>query len=131
VDGVAVLNALMDVPIATWNMKEQDDSIRHLGPMAQDFYAAFGVGDAETTINSVDADGVALAAIQGLATVVQEKEARISALEATVATLQAGSGEAPAPVAAGGYGQLLLGLVLGAGIAAGAFLLGRAAPRRS
>ena len=40
---------------------------RHIGPMAQDFYAAFGLGQGETTIATVDADGVALAAIQALA----------------------------------------------------------------
>ena len=35
--------------------------------MAQDFYAAFGLGLGETTIATVDADGVALAAIKALA----------------------------------------------------------------
>ena len=37
-----------------------------MGPMAQDFYAAFGLGSGDTTITSLDPDGVALAAIQGL-----------------------------------------------------------------
>lgn len=50
--------------------------------MAQDFYAAFGMGEDEQYIGTVDADGVALAAIQGLYQVVQEKDARISALQA-------------------------------------------------
>ena len=50
----------------TWNLKSQDPAIRHIGPMAQDFYAAFNVGEDDKHINSVDADGVALAAIQGL-----------------------------------------------------------------
>jgi hypothetical protein len=49
--------------------------------MAQDFAAAFGVGESERHINTVDASGVALAAIQGLNQVVQEKDARITALE--------------------------------------------------
>ena len=40
--------------------------MRHLGPTAQDFRAAFGLGHNDTTISSVDAPGVALAAIQGL-----------------------------------------------------------------
>ena len=39
---------------------------RHIGPVAQDFHAAFGLGTHETAIATVDADGVALAAIQGL-----------------------------------------------------------------
>ena len=53
-------------PIATWNLKGQGASIRHMGPMAQDFRAAFGLGETELGISTIDADGVALAAIQGL-----------------------------------------------------------------
>jgi hypothetical protein len=57
--------------------------------MAQDFCAAFGVGEDDTHINTVDADGLALAAIQGLYHLVQEKDARITALEARLAALEA------------------------------------------
>jgi hypothetical protein len=49
--------------------------------VAQDFHAAFNVGEDDQHIATVDADGVALAAIQGLNEVVKEKEARIAALE--------------------------------------------------
>ncbi|MCH7704534.1 MAG: VCBS repeat-containing protein, partial [Planctomycetes bacterium] len=63
VDGREVLERLRHLPIATWNYKAQDESIRHIGPMAQDFSAAFGVGEKETMITTIDADGVALAAI--------------------------------------------------------------------
>ncbi len=66
VDSQALLASLAQVPVSTWNYKTQDDSIRHIGPMAQDFYAAFGVGENDTHITTVDADGVALAAIQAL-----------------------------------------------------------------
>ena len=66
VDTRAVLEKLAATPISTWNYKAQDKSIRHIGPMAQDFAAAFAVGEGDTTITTVDADGVALAAIQGL-----------------------------------------------------------------
>lgn len=44
----------------------QDASVQHMGPMAQDFHAAFGLGDDDTRITTVDPDGVALAAIQGV-----------------------------------------------------------------
>ena len=54
------------MPIETWNYKAQEDTIRHIGPMAEDFWAAFSVGDFVGRITSTDADGVALAAIQGL-----------------------------------------------------------------
>jgi len=82
VDALDVLARLAEIPIATWNYKTQDDSIRHMGPAAQDFSAAFGLGDSDTGISTVDADGVALAAIQGLYSLVQEQDARIQALEA-------------------------------------------------
>ncbi len=126
VDGRGVLDALMTVPIQTWNYSAQDASIRHMGPMAQDFYATFGVGEDDVTITTVDADGVALAAIQGLYTLVQEKDSEIAALRTSNADLHTRMAalEAGGP-AGGGYGQLLLGLVLGAGIAGGAFALGR------
>jgi hypothetical protein len=88
VDGMEVLTRLAEVPVATWNYKAQDDSIRHMGPMSQDVYAAFGLGDSDTSINTVDADGVALAAIQGLYELSQEQAARIDVLETENADLQ-------------------------------------------
>jgi len=75
-----VLEKLATLPITSWNYK-LDASTRHLGPMAQDFYAAFGVGPDDKHIAVVDEGGVALAAIQGLNLKVEEKEARIRALE--------------------------------------------------
>jgi hypothetical protein len=80
VDGRVVLARLAQIPITTWNYKSQDASIRHIGPMAQDF-ATFGVGEDDTHISTIDADGVALAAIQGLNQLVQEKDARLNQLE--------------------------------------------------
>jgi len=88
VDGQAVLASLAEIPVTTWNYKAQDAAIRHMGPVAQDFYAAFGLGDSETGISTVDADGVALAAIQGLYQLSQEQAARIQALEEENASLQ-------------------------------------------
>jgi hypothetical protein len=49
--------------------------------MAQDFMKAFGVGDDDKMIGMQDADGVALAAIQGLNQIVKAKDAKIAALE--------------------------------------------------
>jgi hypothetical protein len=65
VDPLAVLEKVTTLPIARWNYKH-DQETPHLGPMAQDFHAAFGVGLDDKHIATVDADGVALAAIQGL-----------------------------------------------------------------
>jgi hypothetical protein len=92
VDTRAVLEKLARIPLETWNYKAQADSIRHIGPMAQDFAAAFGVGDDDTHITTVDADGVALAAIQGLNQKVearsQRSEDRIQKLETENADLK-------------------------------------------
>jgi hypothetical protein len=60
-----VLAKVAALPIQEWNFKT-DAGTTHIGPMAQDFYAAFGVGPDDKHIATVDADGVALAAIQGL-----------------------------------------------------------------
>jgi hypothetical protein len=60
-----VLAQLVAVPIQTWSYKSEG-AIRHIGPVAQDFQAVFGLGADDKHIATVDADGVALAAIQGL-----------------------------------------------------------------
>ncbi len=59
----------------------------HIGPRAEDFHAAFGVGEDERAINAVDGLGVAMTAIQGLHQVVQEQETLLAALEARLAAL--------------------------------------------
>ena len=64
-DSRTVLEKVAALPVATWNYKAQAAAVRHIGPMAQDFQAAFGVGETDTGITTIDADGVALAAIQG------------------------------------------------------------------
>ena len=61
-----VLDRLTKLPISTWSYKTESTQVQHLGPMAQDFKAAFGLGESDKTILQVDADGVAFAAIQAL-----------------------------------------------------------------
>ncbi len=63
--------------------------IRHIGPTAQDFYAAVGLGEDDKYINLADADGVALAAIQGLYQIVQDKGAQIKAQQQRIKGMQA------------------------------------------
>ena len=86
-----ILSAVSALPIATWNFKN-DSSGQHIGPMAQDFRAAFGFGNTDSGICSVDADGVALAAIQGLnrklESSLQRKEEEIDALKSRVEQLE-------------------------------------------
>jgi len=83
-DGREVLDKISEMPISTWNYKAQDDNIRHAGPMAQDFYAAFGLGEDERRLSTVDVDGIALAAIKELK---QQKDAEIKALKETIGRL--------------------------------------------
>jgi hypothetical protein len=66
VEGADVLARLMSVPVETWNYTADDPSIRHIGPMAQDFAAAFAVGADDRHIHVVDMGGVAFASIQAL-----------------------------------------------------------------
>jgi hypothetical protein len=54
------------MPLFTWSYRAQPASIRHIGPMAQDFARAFRVGETTRGIDDVDAQGVSLAAIKGL-----------------------------------------------------------------
>jgi hypothetical protein len=88
VDPQEVLRKVMSLPIGTWNWKSEDSSIRHMGPMAQDFHAAFGLGETPRGINTIDADGVALVAIQGLQQLMQERDARIEAQHRRIAEQQ-------------------------------------------
>ena len=65
-DGEDVLAKLARIPIREWNYISQDAAIRHVGPTAQDFHAAFGLGDNDRTISTLDPDGISLRAIQAL-----------------------------------------------------------------
>jgi len=88
VDSTKILERVASMPIQRWNYKSQDDSIKHIGPTAQDFAAAFGVGENDTTISTVDADGVALAAIQGLYQENQQLKRDLAALKTQVNAMQ-------------------------------------------
>lgn len=89
VDAKQVLEAVANLPIATWSYKSQANGTRHIGPMAQDFHAAFHVGENERHISTVDATGVSLAAIQGLHELVRKQEAEIETLKKIVAEMKA------------------------------------------
>jgi hypothetical protein len=88
VDCRQILERVAALPVATWNYKTQPPTIRHIGPMAQDFAAAFSVGENDHSISTVDADGVALAAIKGLYEELQAQKARNDELEKRIAELE-------------------------------------------
>jgi hypothetical protein len=87
-NGKEVLSRLSEIPVMSWRYKTEGETALHFGPVAEDFQAAFQLGDGRT-ITTIDADGVAFAAIQGLYTTVQEKDARIEQLEERIARLEA------------------------------------------
>ena len=85
VDGVQVLARVQALPVSTWRYKTAP-TVEHLGPMAQDFYAAFGLGDDETKLAPGDMAGVALAAIQQQQKLIEQLQAQVRALQHTVQT---------------------------------------------
>ena len=87
VDARAMLAKVAALPISRWNFKA-DREPQHVGPMAQDFRAAFGLGTDDKHIATVDADGVALAAIQGLNEKVEEQRQENAELKRELAELR-------------------------------------------
>jgi hypothetical protein len=89
VDGGEVLEKLANIPIQRWNYKwEADDATPNLGPVAQDFKAAFYPGRDDKSITTLEYDGIELAAIQGLNQKLNEQDAEIQALKQSVAELK-------------------------------------------
>ena len=82
VDGNEILEKLSQLEISRWNYETQNPTISHIGPMAQDFYRLFKVGDDNKTISTIDPDGIALVAIKELLEKIETLEERIMELEA-------------------------------------------------
>jgi hypothetical protein len=86
VDELKVLERVLQIPISTWRYKTEESKALHMGPMAQDFHGAFGLGDSDRNIATVDSDGLALAAIQGLNKKLERKNAELELRIAQLAT---------------------------------------------
>jgi Chaperone of endosialidase len=98
IDNAQLLSKIDSMAIESWNYKAEGKAVRHLGPVAQDFYSAFGLGQDDKHISTVDEGGVALAAVQELYRMVlksktdvanltqanQEKDVQIENLKAEV-----------------------------------------------
>jgi hypothetical protein len=135
-DPTAVLEAVEAMPISTWEYETESGEgagTRHIGPMAEDFHGAlpYDLGSSAEHINSLNADGVALGAVKGLARKVERQKETIDALKAEnqdikkrLAALEAEASAAPATAglmgsSAGSWG---LALLLGLGGLAGGVL---------
>ena len=88
VDTDALLERLATLPVARWRYDAAPDR-QHIGPMAQDFHAAFGLGDSDRHIATVDANGVMMAAIQALHRRQLASDRENAALRAEIAALRA------------------------------------------
>ena len=88
VDNQAVLARVAALPVSEWNYKTDNQGVRHIGPMAQDFQSAFQLSADDKHISVVDEGGVALAAIQGLNQKLNEKDAEIQALKTRLEKLE-------------------------------------------
>jgi endosialidase-like protein len=89
VESEAVLDAVASLPLSKWRYQSEPPEVQHIGPMAQDFKAAFGVGADDKHIFQIDADGVSFAAIQALAHKLDALTASQQALERENADLRA------------------------------------------
>jgi hypothetical protein len=89
-DGEQVLHRIAALQIQEWSYRSQDLSSRHVGPTAQDFRAAFGLGEDSVTINTVDIDGINLLGVQALERRTADQAAE---LRAQVERLGAQAGE--------------------------------------
>ncbi|MBL9105610.1 MAG: tail fiber domain-containing protein [Myxococcales bacterium] len=88
IDPAEVLRRVAGLEITTWRYKQDPQGIRHLGPMAQDFKAAFGLGEGDTRIFPLDATGVSMAAIQALRAENEALRDRLADVERRLATLE-------------------------------------------
>jgi hypothetical protein len=89
INSLAILEKVARLPISSWTYKTDTNNLRHIGPMAQDFHKIFGLnGKDDKHISSIDEQGVALAAIQGLYQQNQKLTAQLKSLEARFAKLE-------------------------------------------
>lgn len=82
------------MPVREWSYKAQDAAIRHIGPTAQDFHAAFGLGEEPLRIGTLDADGVALAGVKAVEARTRALRDEHEALRLRVAALEQALAEA-------------------------------------
>lgn len=80
VDGDEILQRLVALPVSLWSYDADDPTVRHLGPMAQDFAQAFHLGSSDRHIAMVDANGVNVVAIQALHRRLQDLARDVEAL---------------------------------------------------
>lgn len=87
-DPIDVLGRVVQLPVLSWTYTKDAQQARHIGPMAEDFYEAFGLGDGDKHIAPSDKVGVALLAIQGLQQQIEQLTQEKSTLEERLSKLE-------------------------------------------
>jgi hypothetical protein len=91
VNGESVLSSLRNIPVSTWNYISEGQNVRHIGPMAEDFYKEFGLGTGSTSIGIQDLASVSIAAVKALdarTAQLQQKSAEVDQLRTEVNELR-------------------------------------------
>jgi len=91
VDGEDVLTRLRKIDVTTWNYINEGRQVRHMGPMAEDFHTAFGLGTNNVSIGVQDLAGVSLAAVkalEGRTAELQQKTAEVEQLRARLSAME-------------------------------------------
>lgn len=88
INGTDVLNKLKSLTVSEWNYKTDKNKIKHIGPMAQDFYGLFGLGTDDKSISTIDPSGVSLIAIQELLKRIESLESKNKKLEIEIEKLK-------------------------------------------
>ncbi len=83
-----ILAKVTALPIHQWNYIHDNDDIRHIGPMAEDFHSLFDVGTGPKGISSIDTSGIALAAIQGLSHALKQTQQDMDKKDQQVQAIQ-------------------------------------------
>lgn len=81
VESEQIFTGLMNLPLYTWSYRSDPGAALHIGPTAEDFHSRFGLGNSQTSIATVDADGVALAAIQHAGQIIEQQGSRLDRQE--------------------------------------------------
>jgi hypothetical protein len=81
-----ILKKIVTLPVTFYDYRKAPGE-RHIGPVAEDFNAAFGVGDSNS-ISANDMAGVALAAIKALNDKMEKQQAEIERLQREVKRLR-------------------------------------------
>ena len=87
-DNQAILNKIVQLPVTQWNYIKDESKSKHIGPVAQDFYAIFGVGNDNKHISTIDPAGISLVGIKALDEKIVEQQKKIDALEERISKLE-------------------------------------------